>query len=232
MKFPEFKRIVLKLSGEILGDLTNQQRCKEISSQIQKVARQGIEMSIVVGGGNILRGIERSSASRVRSDYIGMLGTILNGIALQDALLQIGLSTLLFSAIPIPPIVPKGDNLDQMIQYLEQKKILIFTAGTGLPYFSTDTAAALRAAELKADIIFKGTKVQGVFDRDPLKEKDANMFSKITYTEILEKRLTVMDMTAIALCKENQIPIFVFNATTNSGISDAILGPRLGTLIE
>jgi len=218
-----FNRILVKLSGEILAgkkgfgidpDIT-----KDLALKIKEVAEKGIQVGIVIGGGNIFRGIsaESKGLDRVPGDYIGMMATIMNSVALQSALERLGCDTRVMSALSItqlaePYIRRRG------IRHLEKGRIVIFAGGTGNPYFSTDTAAALRAIEINADVIMKGTKVNGVYDKDPLIHKDAKRFKELTYNEVVQGELKVMDLTAVTLCKENNFPILVFNLKDDDSI--------------
>ncbi len=234
---PAYKRIVLKLSGEALReaggrDTISPQIVKEIARQVQEVFELGVQISIVIGGGNIWRGLAAShrGMDRTTADYMGMLATVINGLALQNQLEQSGLDTRVQTAIAMenvaePFIVRKA------IRHLEQGRVVIFVAGTGNPYFSTDTTAALRASELGADIILKATKVDGIYDRDPNLHPDAIRYDRITYTEALTKRLQVMDSTAFSLCMDNKIPIVVFDMNKPTNIRDVVLGRPVGTLV-
>jgi uridylate kinase len=234
----KYKRVVLKLSGEALKgsqpygiDLNV---VESLARQIRKVVQLGVQLALVVGGGNIFRGInvaDASSLDRVTGDYMGMLATVINGLALQNVLEHNGVEARVQAALEMGKLV-EPFVLRKTQKYLEAKNVVIFVAGTGNPYFSTDTAAALRASEIEADIIFKATKVDGVYSDDPKKNKDAEFYSQLTYEEVLRKRLKVMDATAVSLCMDNAIPIMVFNMGVENNIEKAILGHSVGTLIR
>lgn len=235
---PVFKRILLKLSGEALmgeqnyGIDTNV--AEAVAREIRSVHASGIEIAIVVGGGNIFRGVSKSAGNMDRSsaDYIGMLATVMNAVVLQDALEKQGVITRVQSAIDIPQLAESFIRR-RAERHLEKKRVVIFAAGTGNPYFTTDSAAALRALEMKADVIFKATKVDGIYSEDPAKNPDATRYSKITYQEVLEKHLKVMDSSAISLCMENNLPIFVFNMRKDGNITKAVNGDlEIGTLVS
>lgn len=213
---PQFHRILLKLSGEtLLGDQEfgiHYPACVQVAAYLEKIHRMGIELGVVIGGGNIFRGIDLkdSGIPRTPADHMGMLATLFNGVALKQALVSRGVRAALMSAIGCPTIA-EPYNWDKAQNYLEDGVVLIFVGGTGVPYFTTDTAAALRASEIHADILLKATKVDGIYNKDPLKYADAVKYSKISYAQILAEKLQVMDATAIALCQSNHIPVFVFN---------------------
>lgn len=235
---PVFKRILLKLSGEALmgeqnyGIDTNV--AEAVAKEIRAVHDSGVEVAIVVGGGNIFRGVSKSAGNMDRSsaDYIGMLATVMNAVVLQDALEKQGVITRVQSAIDIPQLAESFIRR-RAERHLEKKRVVIFAAGTGNPYFTTDSAAALRALEMKADVIFKATKVDGIYSEDPATNPDATRFSKITYQEVLEKHLKVMDSSAISLCMENNLPIFVFNMRKDGNIVKAVNGDLdIGTLVS
>jgi len=235
---PAYKRIVLKLSGEALReaggrDTISPQIVKEIARQVQEIFALGVQISIVIGGGNIWRGLAAShrGMDRTTADYMGMLATVINGLALQNQLEQSGLVTRVQTAIAMENVA-EPFILRKAIRHLEQGRVVIFVAGTGNPYFSTDTTAALRASELGADIILKATKVDGIYDRDPNLHPDAIRFDRITYTDALTKRLQVMDSTAFSLCMDNKIPIVVFDMNKPTNIRDAVLGRPVGTLVS
>ena len=232
-----FSRILLKLSGEILAGTKGYGIDPEITSnlalKIKEVAGKGIQVGIVIGGGNIFRGISADSKGldRVPGDYIGMMATIMNSVALQSALEKLDCDTRVMSALSItqlaqPYIRRKG------IRHLEKGRIVIFAGGTGNPYFSTDTAAALRAIEINADIIIKGTKVDGVYSADPEIDPDAKKYDSLTFKEVIEKELRVMDLTAVTLCKENNLPIIVFDIKSNNGLVDIINSVPIGTTVS
>ncbi len=234
---PVYKRIVLKLSGEALRekggrDTISPQIVKEIARQVQEIYALGVQICIVIGGGNIWRGLAAShrGMDRTTADYMGMLATVINGLALQNQLEQSGVVTRVQTAIEMQNIA-EPFILRRAIRHLERGRVVIFVAGTGNPYFSTDTTAALRASEIGADIILKGTKVDGIYDRDPNVHSDAQRYDRISYTDALTKRLQVMDSTAFSLCMDNKIPIIVFDMNTPTNIRDVILGRPVGTLV-
>jgi uridylate kinase len=234
-----YKRVLLKLSGEILlGDQDfgiHQEACLEIARAIQKMQASGLQVGVVIGGGNIFRGLELKELGvpRTPADHMGMLATLLNGIALQQALILIGTKTCLMSALECPKVA-ESYNWTKALHYLDENKVVIFVGGTGNPYFTTDTAAALRAGEIHADILLKATKVDGIYDKDPVKYPDAVKYDKISYSQILAEKLQVMDATAIALCRSNQIPIFVFNMQKlkEDDIQDLLSDVQHGTLVQ
>ncbi len=234
---PIYKRIVLKLSGEALRekggrDTISPQIVKEIARQVQEIYALGVQICIVIGGGNIWRGLAAShrGMDRTTADYMGMLATVINGLALQNQLEQSGVVTRVQTAIEMQNIA-EPFILRRAIRHLERGRVVIFVAGTGNPYFSTDTTAALRASEVGADIILKGTKVDGIYDRDPNVHSDAQRYDRISYTDALTKRLQVMDSTAFSLCMDNKIPIIVFDMNNPTNIRDVILGRPVGTLV-
>jgi uridylate kinase len=232
-----FGRILLKLSGEALMgsqaygiDLAV---AESVAQEIKTVHEQGVEMAIVVGGGNIFRGVSASAGKmdRAAADYIGMLATVMNAVVLQDALEKAGVFTRVMSAINIPQLAEPFIRR-RAIRHLEKKRVVILAAGTGNPYFTTDSAAALRALELKAEAVLKATKVDGVYTADPMIDMSATRFDKITFQEVLEKNLNVMDASAIALCRDNGIPIMVFNMKEQGNIIKAVEGDTsIGTLV-
>ena len=235
---PAYKRIVLKLSGEALReaggrDTISPQIVKEIARQVQEVFALGVQISIVIGGGNIWRGLAAShrGMDRTTADYMGMLATVINGLALQNQLEQSGLDTRVQTAIAMENVA-EPFILRKAIRHLDHGRVVIFVAGTGNPYFSTDTTAALRASELGADIILKATKVDGIYDRDPNLHPDAIRYDRISYTDALTKRLQVMDSTAFSLCMDNKIPIVVFDMNKPTNIRDVVLGRPVGTLVS
>lgn len=237
-KKPMFRRILLKLSGEALmgeqnyGIDTNVART--VAEEIKAVRELGIEVAIVVGGGNIFRGVSKSAGNMDRgsADYIGMLATVMNAVVLQDALEKLNVYTRVMSAIDIPQLAEPFIRR-RAERHLEKKRIVIFAAGTGNPYFTTDSAAALRALEIKAEVIFKATKVDGIYTADPMTNSDATRFEKISYQEVLERQLKVMDASSISLCKENNLPIMVFNMKTPGNIIKAVNGDlTIGTLVN
>jgi uridylate kinase len=234
---PVYKRILLKLSGEALagpqGHGIHPETIQEIALDIAEVFKAGYEIGIVIGGGNIFRGIAASAhgMDRASSDYMGMLATCINGLALQDALEKIDIDTRVQSAIEMEEIAEPYIRR-RAIRHLEKKRIVIFAGGTGNPYFTTDTAASLRAMEIGADVIFKATKVDGIYDKDPMKHDDAVKWDELTYIDVLSKRLEVMDSTAISLCMDNKLPILTFNLRTRGNILRAAKGDKIGTLIK
>lgn len=234
---PKYKRILLKLSGEALmgrqGYGVDPTVAASIAQQVKDVHRLGVEVSIVIGGGNIFRGVAASAKGmdRVSGDVMGMLATIINAIALQDSLEKIGVMTRVMSAIEMRAVAEPFIRR-RAIRHLEKRRVVIFAGGTGNPYFSTDTAAALRAMEIKADVILKATRVNGVFDSDPLKNRRAKMFHEITYMDVLKKGLAVMDATAISLCLDNKMPIIVFNMLKKGNIQRVVQGAKVGTTVH
>jgi len=234
---PVFKRILLKLSGEALeGDQgfgLDPATLESIALQIKRVHSLGVDVALVVGGGNIIRGsvVEKSGIERSVGDYMGMLATVINALALQSTLENAGVPTRVLTAINMSeigePFIPRRAE-----RHLEKRRVIIFAAGTGNPYFTTDTAAALRAMEIKADVIVKATKVDGIYDSDPMVNKDARLFQKLTYLEVLEKGLKVMDSTAISLCMDNRMPIIVCNLLDSGTIEEIVLGSKVGTLVS
>jgi uridylate kinase len=233
---PAFERILLKLSGEsLLGNLPygiDLPTTKSIAQEIKEVSDLKVQIAIMIGGGNIFRGVigVEAGMDRASADYMGLLGTIINGIALQDALEKEGVMTRLVSAIEIKAVAEPFVRR-KIIRHLEKGRIVVFSAGTGSPHFTTDTAAALRALEIKAQIILKATKVDGVYTSDPLKDKKAKKFSSIKYLDVINRGLKVMDTTAISLCKDNELPIIVFNLKKRGNIKKAVLGQKVGTLV-
>ena len=231
-----YKRILLKLSGEaLLGKQSSgvdPEVANYIAAEIKSLADLNIQIGIVVGGGNIFRGLEASSKGmdRTSADYMGMLATVINSLALQSALEMSGIATRVQSAIQMHQIAEPFIQR-RAIRHLEKGRIVIFAGGTGNPYFTTDTAASLRAMEIKADVIMKATKVDGVYDSDPVKNKNAVMFKNIKYIDVLTKNLKVMDATAISLCRDNSLPIIVFNLQKKGNIRGVICGKKIGTYI-
>src|ERR1700733_10284424 len=209
------------------------ERVKDLATEIAAIAQEGVEVGVVVGGGNIFRGIALAAKNmdRVTGDHMGMLATVINSLALQDALEQIGQHTRVMSAIQMHQVAEPYIRR-RAIRHLEKGRIVIFAAGTSNPYFSTDTAATLRALEIKAEVIAKATRVDGVFDKDPLKFPDAVQYREITYLEVLAKTLGVMDATAVAMCRDNKLPIIVFNLTTTGNIMRMSMGEPVGTVIH
>ncbi|HMM80137.1 MAG TPA: UMP kinase [Pyrinomonadaceae bacterium] len=234
---PKYDRILLKLSGEALMGGQNYGIDTEVAAalaaEIKTVHDLGVEIAIVVGGGNIFRGVSESAGNmdRAAADYIGMLATIMNAVVLQDALEKADVFTRVMSAIDIPELAEPFIHR-RAIRHLEKKRVVIFAAGTGNPFFTTDSAAALRALEIRADIIFKATKVDGIFDADPVKVPTATKFDRISYKEVLERRLKVMDASAISLCMDNGLPIMVFNMREPGNIVKAVSGDlSIGTVV-
>ena len=234
---PVFKRILLKLSGEALMGSQNYGIdtlvAESVAREIRAVHELGVEVAVVVGGGNIFRGVSKSAGNmdRAAADYIGMLATVMNAVVLQDALEQIGIQTRVMSAIDIPQLAEPFIRR-RAVRHLEKQRVVIFAAGTGNPYFTTDSAAALRALEIEAEVIFKATKVDGIYSADPMKDKAATRFEKISYQEVLEKQLKVMDTSAISLCMDNALPIMVFNMLQSGNITKAVSGDlSIGTLV-
>lgn len=235
---PKYKRIVLKLSGEALKDVTNGEPLdpailKNLALSLKEIHSLGVQICLVVGGGNIFRGLSgsQSGVDRTTGDYMGMLATVINGLALMNALEKEGVPVRVQTAIPMEKIA-EPFILRRAVRHLEKGRIVILVAGTGNPYFSTDTTAALRASELGADAILKATKVDGIYDKDPAKFPDAGKFDKISYLDALEKRLAVMDSTAFSLCMDNRIPIIVFNMNKPGNIERVIEGQKIGTIVE
>ncbi len=234
---PKYKRILLKLSGEALMGMQNYgidpQRLQNYTEEIKSVADQGVQIAIVIGGGNIFRGMSGTGKGidRVKGDYMGMLATVINGLALQSAFENNGLKTRVFSAVRIEPFV-EFYNKDQVVKALNNNYITILTGGTGNPFFTTDTASALRAVEINANAMIKGTRVDGVFDSDPEKNKSAKKFTLLNFNEAIEKQLNVMDITAFTMCRENNLPVIVFNMNIPGNLQKLISGEKIGTLIK
>lgn len=233
----KYKRIVLKISGEALqgrkGYGIDPDVMLSIAEQIKQVKNMGVEVAVVIGGGNIFRGLEaatKKGMDRSIADYMGMLATVLNGLALQDALERIGAFTRVQTAIELRELAEPYIRR-RAIRHLEKKRVVIFVAGTGNPYFTTDTTAALRATEIGADIILKATKVDGVYTEDPMKTKDAKKYRKVRYINVLKKGLKIMDATAISLCMDNNLPIIVFNINKKGNIKRVVTGEKIGTLV-
>ena len=235
---PNYKRIVLKLSGEALKDVVNgdpldSSILKNLAISLKEIHSMGVQICLVVGGGNIFRGLSgaQGGVDRTTGDYMGMLATVINGLALMNALENEGVAVRVQTAIPMEKVA-EPFILRRAVRHLEKGRIVILVAGTGNPYFSTDTTAALRASELGADAILKATKVDGIYDKDPNKFPDAVKFDNITYLDALEKRLAVMDSTAFSLCMDNRIPIIVFNMNKPGNIRQVIEGKKIGTIVE
>jgi len=233
---PAYKRILLKLSGEaLMGDKNygiDPAVATQIAREIGEIQAMGVETAVVIGGGNIFRGIAASAGGmdRATADYMGMLATVINALALQDALEQQGVMTRVVTAIEMRAVAEPFIRR-RAIRHLEKGRVVVFGAGTGNPYFSTDTAAALRAMEIKADVIMKATKVDGIYNADPLLDSTASRFERISYLQVLEQGLKVMDATAISLCMDNRLPIVVFNLLTPGNIKRAIVGEAVGSVV-
>jgi len=234
---PAFKRVLLKLSGEALMGGSNKlgidpRTVDQISREIAEIAHMGVQIGIIIGGGNIFRGLSASARGmdRVTADYMGMLATVINSLALQDYLERYELDTRVMTAIKMEELAEPFIRR-RAISHLENNKIVIFGAGTGNPYFTTDTAAALRAIEIEADAILKGTRVDGVYDKDPEQYDDAIKFDSLSYLDVVNKRLRVMDTTAVTLCMENELPILVFNLKVHGNFKRVILGESIGTKV-
>lgn len=233
----KYKRILLKLSGEALmgakGFGIDQERLMEYAREIKTVYESGCQVAIVIGGGNIFRGIqaEKGGMDRVHGDYMGMLATVINSMAIQSALEGLGVQTRLQSAIKMEQIC-EAFIRRKAVRHLEKGRVVIFGAGTGNPYFTTDTAATLRAIEIEANVILKGTRVDGIYTADPEKDKTATKYETIRFEEVYEKGLEVMDMTAFTLCKENNLPIIVFDMNKKGNLMNLVKGDKVGTLVE
>jgi uridylate kinase len=237
MSLAAYKRVLLKISGEVLaGEQSfglDARMIHYIASEVAEVAAMGVEVAVVIGGGNIFRGIDAADGGmeRASADYMGMLATMLNALALQNALEKLGAVTRVQSAIDMRQLA-EGYIRRRAIRHLEKKRVVIFAAGTGNPYFSTDTAAALRAMEIGAEVILKGTKVSGIYDDDPMKNPKAVKFDRLSFLTVIDKRLKVMDSTAISLCMDHNLPIIVFNVKEKGNIKRIIQGEKLGTLVK
>jgi uridylate kinase len=233
----KFKRIVLKLSGEVLRgkgtEPIDAHTLERMCEQVKEIHDLGVQVCIIIGGGNIFRGLQgaKRGVDRTTGDYMGMLATVINGLALMDCLEKMGVNTRVQSAIPMNQIA-EPFILRRAIRHLEKGRVVIFVAGTGNPYFSTDTTAALRASEMHADIIMKATKVDGIYDKDPKKHPDAVKYDHVTFIEALKQRLNIMDSTAFSLCMDNNVPILVFNLEDPHAIKKAISGEHVGTLVS
>jgi uridylate kinase len=234
---PSYDRILLKLSGQALAGAApfgiDADRVRVLAAEIAAVARAGVQLGLVVGGGNFFRGVAAAAKNmdRVTGDHMGMLATVINALALQDALEQQAVQTRVMTAIEMRQVAEPYIRR-RAIRHLEKGRVVIFAAGTSNPYFSTDTAAALRALEIRAQVIAKGTRVDGVYDKDPLKCPDAVLFPEISYVEVLSRALAVLDGTAVAMCRENQLPMVVFNLNVPGNIMRVALGQPTGTLIR
>ena len=233
-----YKRIILKLSGEVLrnsenGDPIDWTTLERICQQIKEIHELGVQIGIVIGGGNIFRGIsgEKRGVDRTTGDYMGMLATVINGLAFMECLEKMGVLTRVQSSIPMDQVA-EPFILRRAVRHLEKGRVVIFVAGTGNPYFSTDTAAALRASEIGAQILMKATKVDGVYDRDPVKFPDAVKYDKLSFIDALKQRLNILDSTAFSLCLDNAIPVLVFNLKGEHTIRRAVMGEDIGTLVS
>ncbi|MBL9190647.1 MAG: UMP kinase [Opitutaceae bacterium] len=234
----KYKRVILKLSGEVLrggksGDPIDGVTLLEVCNQVKEIHDLGVQIGVVIGGGNIFRGLngEKRGVDRTTGDYMGMLATVINGLALMDCLEKIGVNTRVQSAIPMNQIA-EPFILRRAIRHVEKGRVVIFVAGTGNPYFSTDTTAALRGSEMHADIIMKATKVDGIYNKDPKKHPDAVKYDTLTFVDALKERLNVMDSTAFSLCMDNNLPILVFDLNDKHAIRKAIMGEKIGTLVR
>src|SRR5512143_3996377 len=233
----KYKRVLLKLSGEaLMGSQLygiDPQVVETVAREVMEVYKKGVQLAVVIGGGNIYRGVAASATGMERSsaDYMGMLATVLNALALQNSLEKKGVATRVLSAIEMKELAEPYIRRRAM-RHLEKKRVVIFAAGTGNPYFTTDTAAALRAMEIGAEVILKATKVDGVYSADPVKDKSATKYDELTYLEVLQKRLKVMDATAISLCMDNDLPIIVFNLNVPGNIKKIVMGETIGTLVS
>jgi uridylate kinase len=234
---PKYERILLKLSGEVMAGAgtfgIDADRVRQLAAEVTEVARAGVQLGIVVGGGNIFRGVAAAARNmdRVTADQMGMLATVINSLALQDAFEQMGVATRVMSAIQMNQVAEPYIRR-RAIRHLEKGRIVIFAGGTSNPYFSTDTAATLRALEIKAQVIAKATRVNGVYDKDPLKFPEAVMYPEVSYLEVLSKGLGVMDASSIAMCRDNQLAVVVFNLNTTGNIMRMSMGEPIGTLIH
>ncbi|MDD3294903.1 MAG: UMP kinase [Geobacteraceae bacterium] len=237
MNRPRYGRVLLKLSGEVLAGEQkygiDPQTITTIATEIKDVVAGGAQMAVVIGGGNIFRGLAASSRGmdRASADYMGMLATMINSLAMQDALEKLGVDTRVQSAIEMREVAEPYIRR-RAIRHLEKGRVVILGAGTGNPYFTTDTAASLRAMEIGAEVIIKGTKVDGVYSADPMKDPDALKFSQLSYIDVLKKGLRVMDATATSLCMDNRLPIIIFNVTVAGNIKKVILGEEIGTIVK
>ncbi|MFO0623777.1 MAG: UMP kinase [Polyangia bacterium] len=236
---PAYKRILLKLSGEALMGKSqygiDPATLHRLAAEVKRVHDMGVEVALVIGGGNIFRGVSASTQhgmDRASADYMGMMATVMNALAMQDAIEQMGLPTRVLSAIEMKELCEPYIRR-RAIRHLEKRRVVIFAAGTGNPYFTTDTAAALRAMEIHAEVLLKATKVDGIYDRDPVKHPDAVRFERVTYLEVLQKNLQVMDSTAIALCRDNKLPVIVFNLQNSGNIGRVVCGDlSIGTRVD
>jgi uridylate kinase len=233
----KYNRILLKLSGEAL--MGSQQhgidpdRLNEYAEDIKQVANLGVQIAIVIGGGNIFRGLQGASKGmdRVQGDYMGMLATVINSLAIQGAIESLGLKTKLLGGLAIEPIVEETSG-KRIIDYMNQGQVVLVSGGTGNPYFTTDSASALRAIEMKADVILKGTRVDGIYTADPEKDRSATKYDTLSFDEAYEKKLKIMDLTAFTLCKENNLPIYVFDMNKRGNLERVVKGENIGTLVK
>ena len=236
MSSPAFRRILLKLSGEVLageqGFGIDPKKATELANEVKSIYEMGVSIGLIIGAGNIFRGLQAASKGmdRVTGDYLGMLATIMNAISLQDALEKVGVETRTLSAITVSKIAEPYIRR-RALRHMEKGRLVIIAGGTGNPYFTTDTAAALRATELHAEVVIKGTKVDGVYDKDPVVNSDAKRYKSISFNEVLSKNLRVMDLTAITLCKENALPIRVFNINNKGDLKRLLNGEDIGTTV-
>lgn len=234
---PFYNRILLKLSGEVIagkkGFGIDYQKASDLAHEIKSLHEMKIDIGLIIGAGNIFRGMQAASKGmeRVSGDYLGMLATIMNAITMQDALEKINVETRTLSAITVSQISEPYIRR-RALRHLDKKRVVIVAGGTGNPYFTTDTAAALRATELKAEVLIKGTKVDGVYDKDPALNSDAKKFKKLNYSDVISKNLRVMDLTAITLCKENNLPVQVFDINKYGNLRKLVLGKNIGTIIN
>jgi uridylate kinase len=234
---PFYNRILLKLSGEVIagkkGFGIDYQKASELALEIKSLHEMNIDIGLIIGAGNIFRGMQAASKGmeRVSGDYLGMLATIMNAITMQDALEKINVETRTLSAITVSQISEPYIRR-RALRHLDKKRVVIVAGGTGNPYFTTDTAAALRATELKSEVLIKGTKVDGVYDKDPVLNSDAKKFKKLSYSDVISKNLRVMDLTAITLCKENNLPVQVFDINKYGNLRKLVLGKNIGTIIN
>lgn len=237
MKRPRYRRILLKISGEILAGEgsygIDPDVIREIAQEIKEVKDLGVEVAVVIGGGNLFRGVAASSRGmdRASADYMGMLATVMNGLALQDALEKTGIQTRVQTAIEMREIAEPYIRR-RAVRHLEKGRVVIFAAGTGNPYFTTDTTASLRAMEIGAEVILKATKVEGIYDSDPARHPDARKYDELTYLDVLKKQLKVIDSTAISLCMDHRIPIVVFSLKERGNIKRVVLGEKVGTEVK
>ena len=236
MSSPAFRRILLKLSGEVLagkqGFGIDPKKATELANEVKSIYEMGVSIGLIIGAGNIFRGLQAATKGmdRVTGDYLGMLATIMNAISLQDALEKVGVETRTLSAITVSKIAEPYIRR-RALRHMEKGRLVIIAGGTGNPYFTTDTAAALRATELHAEVLIKGTKVDGVYDKDPVVNSDAKRYKNISFNEVLSKNLRVMDLTAITLCKENALPIRVFNINNKGNLKRLLNGEDVGTTV-